>query len=335
MDADPVEAALERLYPGVEPTRYGTVRRFADGGPDPIDAFAVYRRADPTPHWHYVTGGFRPFGFEMTMRVARGRADRDAPAWPMNLMQSLARYVFETGNALGPGHTMPTNGPIRRDDPTALDCLAFAADPELSAAGGVAFLQAVGIAEAERVLMRRWDGHAFLALLAERLPLLVTDLSRPSLADDAAFVAEVEAGVARDGSNTNELALPGLGWSVATPADGPPRARVTMGALGVTALTQALPGRVRHGRGLIVSEGDRLILFHPAGDSERPGWAADREGEAEFLAIGVSPAAADALAATLVPSAGEYLVDGLDRLTFAVEPTEIRDSDGNVTETVG
>lgn len=46
------------------------------------------------------------FGFELTFRLARAEAEREPPAWPINLLQNLARYVFTGGNSLREGHRL-------------------------------------------------------------------------------------------------------------------------------------------------------------------------------------------------------------------------------------
>lgn len=37
------------------------------------------------------------FGFELTFRLKRAPDDRRPPTWPAELMQSLAKYVFNSG----------------------------------------------------------------------------------------------------------------------------------------------------------------------------------------------------------------------------------------------
>lgn len=54
---------------------------------------------------HPKTGPGRPsgFGFELTFRLARERGETTPPTWPANVMQQLAKYVFNSGNMLLPG----------------------------------------------------------------------------------------------------------------------------------------------------------------------------------------------------------------------------------------
>jgi hypothetical protein len=41
-----IDAALERLYPGVEPKHCGTLIKWRLGGPDPLDGLSVFPRDD-------------------------------------------------------------------------------------------------------------------------------------------------------------------------------------------------------------------------------------------------------------------------------------------------
>ena len=43
---DAIAAALNRLYPGVEPKHYGTLLKWMLGGPDPLDGIELDYRHD-------------------------------------------------------------------------------------------------------------------------------------------------------------------------------------------------------------------------------------------------------------------------------------------------
>ena len=49
---------------------------------------------------HELTSAEEPsgFGFELTMRLQREPGERSPPTWPAAIMQSLAKYVFQSGN---------------------------------------------------------------------------------------------------------------------------------------------------------------------------------------------------------------------------------------------
>ncbi|MFV2172583.1 suppressor of fused domain protein [Actinomadura sp. LOL_016] len=61
-----------------------TIHKWTLGGPDPLDGISVYPRADPVPHWHFVSYGMSElyektssnadesgWGFEFTFRLVR------------------------------------------------------------------------------------------------------------------------------------------------------------------------------------------------------------------------------------------------------------------------
>lgn len=82
------------------------------------------------------------------------------------------------------------------------------------------------------------------------------------------------------------------------------------------------------GRPMVVASGEASVVLRPA---VRAGWSVDEES----LVLDVSPDVVAALVATLPARRGTCRVVGLDGVTFAVVPSEIRDAGGNVIETVG
>lgn len=160
---DAIVSALERTYGTAVPMHFGTVVKWSLGGPDPLDGLSAYARTEPTPHWHIVSFGMSElhekvsdlpersgWGFELTFRPARAADERQPPAWALNLMQNLGRYVFESGNSFAAGDHIDLGGPIALDQPrTPIVAAGFAADPELPAIdtphGSLAFLQIVGL----------------------------------------------------------------------------------------------------------------------------------------------------------------------------------------------
>ncbi|MCO8269446.1 suppressor of fused domain protein [Actinoplanes sp. TRM 88003] len=308
---DAIDERLGALYPGVEPQHFGTLIKFAMGGPDPLDGVSFYARSEPVPHWHLVGYGMSElyeketdnadesgWGFEFTFRVARDEDETEPPLWAANLLQNLARYVYSSGNWFEPGHHMNANGPIRHEYETAVTALAFAEDPELGAIGTpngrVLFLQVVGLTGDEYEAARRWNTNGVLALLAERQPLLVTDLDRPSATDDPEVRAAVEAGRARDGSSTGWLLVGGFTWAPAGEA-----VRLTVKEITAGMVADAVRDRLPYGRSLLLEGGDHRVLLNQAGT------AAVRHPEDGPLEIDLPPAAVTALiGATAIGSYG-------------------------------
>lgn len=194
-----IDAHLAAVYPGVEPHHLATLHKHMLGGPDPLDGISIYRCGSETDwHYHYVSYGFSAlyydeeasqqeysgFGFELSFRLAPVAGAAEWPTWPCQVMQNLARYVFDSGNWFEDHHWMPANGPICLDAQTEMTGLCIVTDPQLghidTPHGKLQFLQLIGITETELTALR--DGAAtpetLIAALRTTSPLLVTDLAR-------------------------------------------------------------------------------------------------------------------------------------------------------------
>lgn len=346
MDESPgwtaIDRALHPLYGEVEPRHWATIMKYRLGGPDPLDGVSAYPRDD---HWHYVSYGMSElyekesenpdesgWGFEFTFRLARAEGEDEPPVWPVNLMQNLARYVYSSGNWFAPGHHMNANGPIAADrDDCTLSAILFAEDPELGAIatphGRLQFLQLIGLTEDEYDASRKWSSEALTALFEPRLPLLVSDITRPSLLTDPEVAEAVRAGIEADGSNSGALFVPEIGWS----RDGD-RTRLRIGALQAAGVAETLPGRLAHGRDLLLQGDDSMVLLVPADGGDL---TVHDAGDGNAM-LGIPASALDALVETLRPEAGVRAVPGLPELVIEVVQTVIRDQYGNPTDqTVG
>ncbi|WP_369039782.1 suppressor of fused domain protein [Stenotrophomonas maltophilia] len=339
---DAINDALAPLYAGQTPQHFGTAIPYTLGGADPLDGISVYRVDAPVPHWHYITYGFSElyakessdastsgYGFELTFRLAITPGDSAAdapPAWPMNLLQNLARYVFGSGNVFEDGHHIDANGPIALEQDTLLRHLAFLQDPQLpprqTANGALQFLQVIGLCDAEMAAIRRWSTRGVLDLLEPAMPLWITELSRASLLDDPALAAQVQAGSAREGSSTGMLFLEKLQARV---EDGV--ATLVIGAGQVPSVLELLPLRLRHGKPLTLFGADLAWQFEAGAEDAV-------QADAEVIRCVLSEASQQALLRTLRAERGRYvLAEG--RLLVVVEPTLLRDAKGAVIREIG
>ncbi|MEV4417717.1 suppressor of fused domain protein [Catellatospora sp. NPDC049609] len=336
---DAIDAALARVYPGVEPLHYGTLIKFMLGGPDPLDGISLYRRED---HWHLIGYGMSElytkewedpaesgWGFEFTIRVAAAPGDDEPPVWAASLLQNLARYVFASGNPFGPGHHMNLNGPISLARPdTAIRAVAFADDPELGVIdtphGRVRFLQVVGLTLEEYEAVERWDTERLLGVLRGRLPLLVTDLDRADLTGDPEVAAAIAEGSRREGSSTGALFVADAGWR----ADGA-TTTLRFGANAAPRLGRVLTARLAHGRDLIVGGPDGTVIFRPADAFATAGL------DDGTLEVRLPAALAAELADVLRPVAGTYPLATAPALAVQIMRSQIRDTDGNVVAEIG
>lgn len=204
---DAIDAALRPIYGDTEPRHYGSIIKHFMGGKDPLDGTSIYDNREQAFHRHIISYGmselyFNPesagaeyskWGFEFTFRITPCPQDPDSdygtphePYWVINVMNNLARYVFDSGKWFDPYHFIPANGPIRLDTDTALVGIAFAPDPQLPAIatpnGQVQFLQMVGLTQAELDwLWQEPKTHRCRELIDKMRadnPLLITDLAR-------------------------------------------------------------------------------------------------------------------------------------------------------------
>src|SRR5262249_44729566 len=150
-------------------------------------------------------------------RLACRPEDETPPTWALNLLQNLARYVFQTGNVFAAGHHITLNGPIAFDEATDITAVVFVEDPELpptnSPHGSVKFVQIVGITDDELQAVQAWDSKRFTELLKAANPLLVTDLARTSILADPSMAKVVSEGIEQNGSSMGELYVSTVRWA--------------------------------------------------------------------------------------------------------------------------
>lgn len=194
-----IDRQLEKIYPNQEPKHFAPSLYYSLGGEDPLDGISVYESKKNVDHFHFVTYGFSElyydeenvgkefskYGFELTFRLKK-KGDEDNLHWACNLLQNIARYVFNSGKWFEPFHLIPANGPIRQGYDTAIVALTFVIDPELRTIetphGEVQFLQMVGLTSAEYDLLKADPDISKTSDMIDRLAtdnsLLVTDLDR-------------------------------------------------------------------------------------------------------------------------------------------------------------
>jgi suppressor of fused-like protein len=180
-------------------------------------------------HWHFVSFGLSDLygdgrihvidsspdpvsghGFELTLRLVK--TSDNPPSWPANLMQSLAKYVFNSKNRICPGDHIPWNKSLDSSNPDSkIQHMLIADDPQLekirTPLGSITFCQIVGVTAEEVEQASRYNGKAVLNLLRKdpRIggPWLITDLSRPHSVFDLfpQTINMLEADLEREGSD--------------------------------------------------------------------------------------------------------------------------------------
>ncbi|MEZ5939978.1 MAG: suppressor of fused domain protein [Planctomycetaceae bacterium] len=334
-----INDALEPIYGTQEPKHWGTILSYRLGGNDPIHGISAYRSQHVTDHLHYITYGFSElwdkesdipdisgFGFELTFRL-KISADAEPPNWVLSFLQNLGRYVFETGNAFGVGHTMPLNGPICDGMETEIQAITFVRDPELQPIlppnGSVDFLQIVGLTLDEYEASQSWDSEELLQLMSKLDPLLITDTDRASYLNDPEFAEVVRKRTAEEGSSSGFM----YSQSAAISIDNQTRV-FQIGALWVPSLRTRLLGRLPFGNDLIVDSGEAAIRFEPS-----KGFSVEHDDG--IWRVELPKECWEELTNTLAPKAGTYRFKSMPEFLLVIESTPIKDSEGNVTSVVG
>ena len=334
---DAIAEVMHRLYPDQDGLYYGTIIPYTLGGGDPLDGVEIWKSEHSIPHWHYVTYVFTElyekesedpevsgYGFELTFRLKRGK-EKQPPTWPVSLLQNLARYVFSSGNAFGPGHHMNANGPIALETDTQLTALGFRTDPELGELdtpnGHFMFLQVVGLTEDEMDAMMCWNGEKFLVELERQIPLCITDLSRLSMMENPSLRAAWQAGMNLDGSSTGFLYMDELEAKLENG-----HSALRLGAGHDQTLVRMLRARVGKGRTLFLQSRNQAVML-------RPGKQANVHEKDGLPVLTLTKEALEELCGVLQPHAGTYALSTFP-MTVELTPTTIMDRNGNVIKVI-
>ncbi|KAL2739870.1 suppressor of fused [Vespula maculifrons] len=231
---DALHGLCKEIYPDqANPLTVTAVVKYWLGGPDPLDYISMYENPGcpelgVPPHWHYVSLGLsdlhgdgrlhpksgpgRPsgFGFELTFRLVRERGETTPPTWPANVMQQLAKYVFNSGNMLLPGDHVSWHAPLDNSSGRITQIL-MGRDPQLPASvstphGEVSFVQIVGVTSEELQAAQHWNGLGVVNLLKTTRgcgPWLLTDMKRMHsvMEEDPSVAEKIQCGIEREGSN--------------------------------------------------------------------------------------------------------------------------------------
>ncbi|XP_058241925.1 suppressor of fused homolog isoform X2 [Hemibagrus wyckioides] len=229
-----IYAECRRLYPDQpNPLQVTAIVKYWLGGPDPLDYISMYRNVgcpalDVQEHWHYVSLGLSDlygdnrvheftgqdgpsgFGFELTFRLKREPGETAPPTWPAELMQGLARYVFQSENTFCSGDHISWHSPLDNSE-SRIQHMLLTEDPQMQPVqtpfGLVSFLQIVGVCTEELQAAQQWNGQGILDLLrgvhVAGGPWLITDMRRgETIFDiDPHLQERVDKGIETDGSN--------------------------------------------------------------------------------------------------------------------------------------
>uniref|UniRef100_A0AAR2KXX8 Suppressor of fused homolog n=1 Tax=Pygocentrus nattereri TaxID=42514 RepID=A0AAR2KXX8_PYGNA len=215
-----------RIYPDQpNPLQVTAIVKYWLGGPDPLDYISMYRNVgcpalDVQEHWHYVSLGLSDlygdnrvheftgqdgpsgFGFELTFRLKREAGETAPPTWPAELMQGLARYVFQSENTFCSGDHISWHSPLDNSE-SRIQHMLLTEDPQMQPVqtpfGLVSFLQIVGVCTEELQAAQQWNGQGILDLLRG------VHCSTPWSCESMWYVhpkqERVDKGIDTDGSN--------------------------------------------------------------------------------------------------------------------------------------
>lgn len=110
----------------------------------------------------------------------------DPPLWPIELMQSIARYIFNSGNVICSGDHITWHAPLNGKDDCILQHMLITQDTSLIEVqgpyGSFNFLQIVGITNEELSAAQKWNVPGLVKLLSENIytggSMLVCDAHR-------------------------------------------------------------------------------------------------------------------------------------------------------------
>lgn len=341
-----INATLATLYKGRQARQYDNPHPWKLGGPDPLDSISVWQRAEPVPHWHYVTYGFSEqlsgkgqhgksgYGFELTFRLASEAGATEPPMWPIHMLQNLGRYVFHSRNGFQHGHRLSANGPISLDTPTLLCAMGFAHDMELppidTPNGSVEFLQVIGMTAEEEAGAQKWDTRMLLELMLPYMPLWITHVGRASFLSFPAIQAKVQAGMLRDGSSSGIVFTDLLLVEETKRFLRQSQAQVTLGAYLVGQLAQLLPLRLGYGKPFALCGPNWRIQFTLA--QRKNSWRIGRGG---VVHISATKAAVQEFATMLRQRQGVYKLPSFPNILWDVKQTTIRNAAGEIVDILG
>lgn len=343
---DAIDEAMAQIYGEQEPKHYGTLISYALGGQDPLDGISVFTSNSPVPHWHFVTYGFSElykkesgyaevsgYGFELTFRLVREKNEEEPPAWALNLLQNMGRYVFNSGNVFRVGDYLDANGPICLGADTQLTALSFVADPGLvtidTPNGQVQFLQMVGITDDELEAMQTWNTLGVLEAGLHHIPFYITDLNRESLLGDEVISEAVNLGMEQDGSNTGILFVDQLEWEIGKKGllrKSP--SILTISAKQAEIIGKLLCGRLLKARQLTLSGPDIRIVLEQGKQSEY-------SIEDNQVRIMLDNQTVAEVSKNLIPKQSEFKIPTQDGLILRIAKTIITDQEGSVIKTIG
>lgn len=191
---DYITEAFENIYPDqTNPLHLGTIIKYHLGGNDPLDGISIYDGGD---FFHFVTFGFSElyekesevkeysgYGFELTVKIKKTpNIDEMELKSLAGVLQSLASYVFQSGNVFHPNQYIYTGQENGMDSKGISKITGFATasddllNPLNTDNGKLEFIQLIGLTDNE--LKSIVDNKNTVEEIIDKIGNTLTDFTR-------------------------------------------------------------------------------------------------------------------------------------------------------------
>lgn len=161
------------------------------------------------PHWHLLTEGLSPRGYELSLRVQKEKEDVGPPAWAVALLCTLITRANAGQLAADTNQVMLLAQGVAPGTDTELFGVVFTADPEVPALltrdTSVPVLLAVPVTRDEARAVREWSPTGLVEVLGKVDPFLITLLDRPSLLHSPRARILIEQRMEKEGSSLSTM----------------------------------------------------------------------------------------------------------------------------------
>lgn len=262
------------------------------------------------PHWHLLTDGLAPRGYELSLRVQKEKEDLATPPWALALITTLITRASEGQLAADTNQVMLLGQGVAPGTDSELFGVVFTADPEVGALvtahQSVPVLLAVPVTRDEARAVREWSPTGLVEVLSRVDPLLITLLDRPSLLQSPRARILIEQRMEKEGSSLSTMTA---ATSQASKSGEVVTWRLSVDA--VDTLCSLLKGRIAHQRPFrVVSGASRVEVVN--------GDPAAAEFKKRQLTLRLTLVAARQLRSLLRSKPGRYTFDQLPNFALTV-----------------
>ncbi len=157
------------------------------------------------PHWHLLTQGLSPRGYELSLRVQKEKDELGAPAWAVTLISTLISRATAGQLSADTNQVMVLAQGVAPGTDSELFGVVFTADPEAPRFSSVPILLAVPVTRDEARAVREWSPTGLVEVLGKVDPLLISLLDRPSLLQSPRARILIEQRMEKEGSSLSTM----------------------------------------------------------------------------------------------------------------------------------